>query len=72
MLQKQTNKQTAERQITITIPSMFHELDIQDAANSSTWYINLPPDLHAGSFGPALYLNIHFFLLAKLITGSTS
>lgn len=52
---------------------MFHELDIQDVVyvKSSTLYINPPPDLHAGSIGPALYLNTQFFLLAKLITGST-
>lgn len=52
---------------------MFYELDTQDVVyvKSSTLYINPPPDLHAGSIGPALYLNIQFFLLVKLITGST-
>lgn len=66
-------KKKAERQITVTLPSMFHELDIQDVVyvKSSTLCINPPPDQHAGSIGPALYLNIQFFLLAKLITGST-
>lgn len=52
-VENNNNKTKAERQITIPLFAIFHKLDIQ-------MYINPPPDVHAGSIGPALTFSSFF------------